>query len=68
MDVLYVTLELHSFFIMGAGMFHEDFIYRIGINNKLKHLNLALDDSDPAIGQQSTIVYFHRSKIIIGTP
>ncbi len=50
LDVLYVTPELHSFFIMGADIFHEDRIYRTGINDKLKHLTLAMDDPDPSIG------------------
>lgn len=53
---------------MGADIFHKDCIYRIGINDKQKHLALALDDSDPTVGQLSTIVYYCYNKMIMGSP
>ena len=44
LDVLYVTPESHSFFIMGADIFHETRIYRTGINDRERTLDLAYDN------------------------
>ena len=41
LDVIYVTPEEHKFFIIGADVFHEERIYKIGQNDKEKIMEFA---------------------------
>jgi hypothetical protein len=43
LDVIYVTPEPHRFFIIGADVFHEDRIYKIGQNDKEKIMEFAYE-------------------------
>lgn len=43
LDVIYVTPEPHKFFILGADVFHEERIYKVGQNDKEKVMKFALD-------------------------
>lgn len=56
------------FFIVGADIFHEDIIYRTGINDKLKHLTLALNEPNSSVGQHSTLVNFRHTKVTTNEP
>ena len=49
LKVIYVTPEPHHFFILGADVFHEERIYRIGQNDREKVMKFALDRDDKTI-------------------
>lgn len=43
LDVIYITPEQHRFFMVGADVFHEDRIYKIGQNDKEKIMEFAYE-------------------------
>jgi hypothetical protein len=46
LKTVYVTPEPHHFFILGADVFHEERIYRLGQNDREKVMKFALDRDD----------------------
>ena len=59
LDTLYVTPEMLSFFIAGADIFHESRIYRTGISDRSRTLDLAYDQEGHATVE--TRVRFRRN-------
>jgi hypothetical protein len=65
LKVVYVTPELHHFFILGADVFHEERIYRIGQNDREKVMKFALDRDGKTI--VTTVTLRHNPKAEPGT-
>ena len=65
LKVIYVTPEPHHFFILGADVFHEERIYRIGQNDREKVMKFALDRDGKTL--VTTVKLRHNPKAEPGT-
>ena len=65
LDGIYVTPESHRFFIIGADVFHEDRIYKIGQNDKEKIMEFAYEQNGQIV--TTTIKTRHNAKPKPGT-